>query len=197
MKEISPNMNVRKEKPILKTRSTLVLKNVDYDKINKSKKYHELDLYRELFKFFFLCDYYFDPILNSFATKMPQNIPREKSYMNIKIEDKRYECLKNYISNYKSEKKYKYEEEQIYTSDLFIDDAKQMYYDYINLMRIKTSQTERRLTTRHLLVSLFKNITKNSVNILKDEKKFNPNGLIEHMGFFFSNFANFLPSFFI
>ena len=184
MKEISPNMNIRKEKPILKTRSTLVLKNVDYDKINKSKKYHELDLYRELFKFFFLCDYYFDPILNSFATKMPQNIPREKSYMNIKIEDKRYECLKNYISNYKSEKKYKYEEEQIYTSDLFIDDAKQMYYDYINFLRIRKAKKVRKITITQVLFSIFRNRAKNSV-VFRDDKKFNPNGILEHMWFFY------------
>ena len=86
-----------KKSPV-KARNTLLEKNVDLKKINAAKKYHELDLYRELFKFFFLCDYYFDPVLNSFATKMPQGIARDKSYMNIKNEERRYESLRDYIN---------------------------------------------------------------------------------------------------
>ena len=181
MREISPTMNKRKERPNYKNRSTFVIRNVDYDKINKSKKYYELDLYRELFKFFFLCDYYFDPILNSFATKMPQNIPRDKNYMNKKIEGKRYECLKNYIID----KELINKEDPIYTSDLFIDNAKQMYYDYINFLRIKKNKTKiREITIKQVLFSIFKNRAKNSV-IFKDDKKFNPNGILEHMWFFY------------
>ena len=41
-----------KKSPV-KARNTLLEKNVDLKKINAAKKYHELDLYRELFKFFF------------------------------------------------------------------------------------------------------------------------------------------------
>ena len=104
MREISPTMNKRKEKPNYKNRSTFVIRNVDYDKINNAQKYHELDLYRELFKFFFLCDYYFDPILNSFATTMPFDIRREKNYMNPKIEEKRYAYLRKYIHSIANEK---------------------------------------------------------------------------------------------
>ena len=183
----------KKKKKEAKNRSTIYEKNIDMDKIKNAKKYHELDLYRELFKFFFLCDYFFDPVLNSFATKMPKEIKRDKKYMSIKNELKRYKDLKKFIDSTKNPqliKKNKSEDDKIFNNELYINDAKQMYYDYINLMRIKTSQTERRLTTRHLLVSLFKNITKNSVNILKDEKKFNPNGLIEHMGFFYLYLAS-------
>ena len=171
------------------SRVTVLKKNLDDEKIKKGKKYYELDLYRELFKFFFLCDYYFDPVLNSFATKMPQTIRREKSYMSIKNEERRYKDLKdyiNFITSQKSLKKSKPDEDKIFTNDLYLDDAKQMYYDYMNFLRMKNSDIERRLTTKHLLISIFKNIIKNnSINILKNESKFNPNGLIDHMVFFY------------
>ena len=182
-----------KKKKSLRNRNTIYEKNVDTEKINAAKKYHELDLYRELFQFFFLLDYYFDPVLNSFATKMPQGIKREKSYMDFKNEDRRYEALKDYInliSNKKSLKKYKYDEEEIYIGDLYINDIKQMYYDYHNLLRIRNSNTIRKLTTKQVLISLFKNIIKNSVTIFKSDKKFNPNGLIEHICFFYLYLAS-------
>ena len=182
-----------KKKGQVRNRNTLFEKNVDFKKINQAKKCHELDLYRELFKFFFLCDYYFDPILNSFATKMPQGIKRDKSYMNARNEAKRYEALKDYINikeNKKNSKKYKFDEYETLINELFINDAKQMYYDYMNLLRIKNSEVDRVLTTKTLLISIFKNITKNSVNIFRSDKKFNPNGLIEHMTFFYLYLAS-------
>ena len=180
-------------KSTLKMRNTLLEKNVDLKKINAAKKCHELDLYRELFKFFFLCDYYFDPVLNSFATKMPQGIPRDKSYMNIKNEERRYDALRDFINimeNKKSMKKYKFEEDELFISELYINDAKQMYYDYMNLLRIKNNEVDRYLTTKHLFISLFKNIMKNSVSVFESDKKFNPNGLIEHMTFFYLYLAS-------
>ena len=65
-----------------------------------------------------------------------------------------------------------------------------MYYDYANFLRLNKPDTDRKLTTKDLLISIFKNITKNSVNIFKNEKKFNPNGLIEHMTFFYLYLAS-------
>ena len=192
--EIVPTTTKKsKKKTSGRSRNTLFEKNVDYKKINQAKKYHELDLYRELFKFFFLCDYYFDPILNSFATKMPQGIKRDKSYMNARNEEKRYEDLRDYINikeNKKNLKKYKFDEYESLINELFINDAKQMYYDYMNMLRIKNSEMDRKLTTKTLLISIFKNITKNSVNIFRSDKKFNPNGLIEHMTFFYLYLAS-------
>ena len=109
--------------------------------------------------------------------------------MSIKNEERRYKDLKdyiNFITSQKSLKKSKPDEDKIFTNDLYLDDAKQMYYDYMNFLRMKNSDIERRLTTKHLLISIFKNIIKNnSINILKNESKFNPNGLIDHMVFFY------------
>ena len=170
-------------------KNTLFEKNVDFNKINQFKKQNELDLYRELFKFFFLLDYYFDPILNSFATEMPPGIKREKSYMSIKNEDKRYEALRNsinFISNKKKNKKHKYQENENMNSEIYQNEAKQMYYDYQNMLYIKKDdQNSKKLTTQNVLTFLFKNIIKNSIDIFKDNNKFNPNGLIEHLSFFY------------
>ena len=190
LQQVTQMMHKKNQKSNIRSRSTFVIRNVDYDKINKAQKYHELDLYRELFKFFFLCDYYFDPILNSFATTMPFDIRREKNYMNPKIEEKRYAYLRKYIhsiANEKLKKNIKNEEKKIYkmySSELFIDDLKQMIYDYMNFLEMKDSNGEK-LTMKKVLISIFKNITKNNVNIFKDDKKFNPNGVIEHMCFFY------------
>ena len=173
-------------KSFIQSKNTLFDKNVDYNKLNQFKKQHELDLYRELFKFFFLLDYYFDPILNSFATEMPEGIKRDKAYMSIKNEKKRYEALKNSINftnNKKKNKKHKYQENENMTDEMYQNEVKQMYYDYKNMINIETN--ERKITAQNLLSFLFKNILKNSIDIFKDNKKFNPNGLIEHMFFFY------------
>ena len=173
-------------KSFIQSKNTLFDKNVDYNKLNQFKKQHELDLYRELFKFFFLLDYYFDPILNSFATEMPQGIERDKAYMSIKNEEKRYEALKNsinYSNNKKKNKKHKYQENENMTDEMYQNEAKQMYYDYLNMLNIK--KNEKKITSQNLLSFLFKNILKNSIDMFKANKKFNPNGLIEHMSFFY------------
>ena len=176
-------------KSILQTKGTLFEKNIDYNKINHLRKQHELDLYRELFRYFFLLDYYFDPILNSFATEMPPGIKRDKVYMSIKNEDKRYEALKNsinFINNKKKNKKHKYQENENMNTEIYQNDAKQMYYDFQNMLFIKKSdKITKRLTTQNVLTFLFKNIIKNSIDIFNDNKKFNPNGLIEHLSFFY------------
>ena len=181
----------KEKKSKLRNRNTILSRFEDPKKIKLAKKYHELDLYRELFKFFFLCDYYFDPVLNSFATTMPKEVIRDKSYMNPKNEEERYKALNEYISKIKSLKKLKNNKYEILLmSDLYINEVKQMYYEYMNLLRIKNSSMDFKLTTKHLLISLFKNILKTSVNIFKSDKKFNPNGLIEHMTFFYLYLAS-------
>ena len=103
-KELGSRSNT---KNFLHSKSTLFDKNVDYNKINQYKKQYELDLYRELFRYFFLLDYYFDPILNSFATEMPPGVKREKKYMSIKNEEKRYEAIRNSINLINNKKKIK------------------------------------------------------------------------------------------
>ena len=173
-------------KSFIQSKNTLFDKNVDYNKLNQFKKQHELDLYRELFIFFFLVDYYFDPILNSFATEMPPGIKRDKAYMSIKNEEKRYEALKNsinYTNNKKKNKKHKYQENENMIDEMYQNEAKQMYYDYQNMLNI--TRNDRKLTSQNLLSFLFKNILKNSIDMFKANKKFNPNGLIEHMSFFY------------
>ena len=173
-------------KSFIQSKNTLFEKNVDFNKLNQFKKQHELDLYRELFKFFFLLDYYFDPILNSFATKMPPEVERDKAYMSIKNEVKRYEALKNSINcanNKKKNKKHKIQENENMIDEMYQNEVKQMYYDYQNMLYIK--RNERKITSQNVLSFLFKNILKNSIDIFNDNKKFNPNGLIEHMSYFY------------
>ena len=176
-------------KNLLQTKYTLFEKNVDFNKINQFKKQHELDLYRELFRYFFLLDYYFDPILNSFATEMPPGIKRDKAYMSIKNEDKRYEALRNsinFINNKKKNKKHKYQESENLNTEIYQNDAKHMYYDYQNMLHIKKDERNiKKLTTQNVLTFLFKNILKTSIDIFNDNKKFNPNGLIDHLSFFY------------
>ena len=178
-----------KNKSLLQHKNTLFEKNVDLNKINQFRKKHELDLYRELFKYFFLLDYYFDPILNSFATEMPPGIKRDKAYMSIKNEEKRYEALKNsinFINNKKKNKRHKYQENENMNTELYQNDAKQMYYDYKNMLHIKKSDRNIiKLTTQTVLTSLFKNILKTSIDIFNENKQFNPNGLIDHLSFFY------------
>ena len=173
----------------IQKKNTLFDKNIDYNKINQFKKQHQLDLYRELFRFFFLLDYYFDPILNSFATEMPPGIKRDKVYMSIKNEEKRYEALKNsinFINSKKKNKKHKYQETENMNSEIYQNDAKQMYYDYQNMLHIKRGEKNiKKLTTQNVLTFLFKNIIKTSIDIFNDNKKFNPNGLIDHLSFFY------------
>ena len=182
---ITSRTNTRRS---LMKKNTL-FKNVDFNKITQYKKENELDLYRELFKFFFLLDYYFDPILNSFATEMPPGIKREKAYMSIKNEDKRYEALRNSINainSKKKNKKHKYQESEIMNTEMYQNDAKQMYYDYKNMLHIKKDEKNtKKITTQFVLTFLFKNILKNSVDIFNENNKFNPNGLIEHLSFFY------------
>lgn len=67
--------------------------------------------------------------------------------------------------------------------EMYQNEAKQMYYDYQNMLNI--TRNDRKLTSQNLLSFLFKNILKNSIDMFKANKKFNPNGLIEHMSFFY------------
>ena len=188
-KALKENINSKPPTRSLKKKNTLFDKNLDYNKINQFKKQHELDLYRELFRYFFLLDYFFDPILNSFATEMPAGIKRDKVYMSIKNEDKRYEALRNsinFINSQKRNKKHKIQENENINIEIYQNEAKQMYYDYQNMLHIKKSEKNiRKLTTQNILTFLFKNKIKNSIDIFNENKKFNPNGLIDHLSLFY------------
>ena len=69
--------------------------NVEYDvKIQKNS----LDYYREIFKFLFLIDYYFDPILNSFSHTYSAFVQKYKEPLSINNENNIFENqLKKYL----------------------------------------------------------------------------------------------------
>ena len=161
--------------------------NIPHSKINLMKKQTELDFYRILFKYFFLLDYYFDPILNSFATQMPPGIRRDNAYMSIKNEDERYKALLNTINNINTEnkdKKYKDQENDYIFPELYQNDVKQMYYDYQNMLYIiQKDGKKRKILTSDILIFIFRNNPQISLDVFR--KKFNPNGLIDHLLYFY------------
>ena len=104
-------------------------------KNSKSKiKEYELDLYRKLFKYFFLLDYYFDPILNSFSTYNSKNIKRTNDYLNIKNQNERYSQLRIAINS--KEKNIYFPYIKINKKENLIEipeeELRQMYYEYNN-----------------------------------------------------------------
>ena len=55
---------------------------------------NELALYQKLFKFFFLLDYYFDPVLNSFSHSRSVFMTHKKTFMNSSNQNETYKELK-------------------------------------------------------------------------------------------------------
>jgi hypothetical protein len=157
------------------------------DNSNGLIKQHELDIYREFFSYFFLLDYYFDPILNSFATEMPPGIKRDKAYMSIKNEDERYKALKDSIDDINSKKKnkrQKNQEDENINTEIYQNEVKQMYYDYKNILFVKSDKTIKKITTLNVIYYLFK------INTDIFNGKFNPNGLIDHLQLFYKYIHN-------
>ena len=165
-------------------------------KNSKSKiKEYELDLYRKLFKYFFLLDYYFDPILNSFSTYNSKNIKRGNDYMNIKNQDERYSQLRMSINSkekftYIPYKRINKKENLIEISD---EEFKQMYYEYNNNLNYIQTHTINdkpikkktiNITTQDILEEINENLI-NPVNYFPKNIRFNPNGYIDHFSYLF------------
>ena len=160
----------------------------------------ELDLYRELFLFFFLLDYYFDPILNSFSSYESRYIPRLKDFMNESIQSEQYEKLKSYFTSKKNSignsyeekaKKEKEKERKTYR-EIPLEEAAQMYYDYKNILcpytiskNTKGNETvvRRNIEINDLINKIFEKIFKK--RILNDNDRFSPNCFINELSYFF------------
>ena len=161
----------------------------------------QLELYRELFIFFFLLDYYFDPVLNSFSSYESKYIPRLKDFMNQKIQNEQFEKLKGYFPSKKNSinsnileektKKDKDKEKKIYR-EIPLDEAFQIYYDYKNLLcpyiltRNSRNQIEvqpRTVSVNDLVNNLFEKIFQKK--ILKEDEQFSPNCHINELSYFF------------
>ena len=158
-------------------------------------KEYELDLYRKLFKYFFLLDYYFDPILNSFSTYNSKKIKRSNDYMNIKNQDERYSQLRISINSkekntYFPYKKINKKEKLIKIPD---EEFKQMYYEYNNNINYIQTQIINdklikkktiKITTQDILEEINENLI-NPINFFPKNIRFNPNAYIDHFSYFF------------
>jgi len=163
--------------------------------INTKIKEYELDLYRKLFKYFFLLDYYFDPILNSFSTYNSKNIKRTNDYLNIKNQNERYSQLRIAINS--KEKNIYFPYIKINKKENLIEipeeELRQMYYEYNNNLNyiqtqiISNNSIKKKIikiTTQDILEEINENLI-NPINYFPKNIRFNPNGYIDHLSYLF------------
>ena len=161
----------------------------------KRTKQQELELYRKLFQYFFLLDYYFDPILNSFSTYNSNYIKRGNDYMNIKNQDERYAQLRMSINpkekNVNNENKRINQKEN--TIEIPEEEARIMYYEYKNHLNYIQTQICRdkiikkitkNQTPQDILEEIYKNII-NTQSLFPKNIRFNPNAYIDHLSYIY------------
>ena len=151
---------------------------------------NQLDIYRELFKYFFLIDYYFDPILNSFNHSWSVIMKKQKEYLNEKNQYVIFDNLKklakldnNDLKEQIKKKEIEYNELRKYSS-YFRNNCVQSKYENFEIPKFYAQEMVYQFnyfTKKDTITSLTKNVFG---DLIKKNTQINPNAFIDDLYIF-------------
>ena len=153
-------------------------------------KIKQLDIYRELFKYFFLIDYYLDPILNSFNHTWSVIMKKQKEYLNEKNQYVVYSNLEKLAKADLNDLKEQIKKKEIEFNNLrkyssfFRNNCVQSKYENFEIPKFYAQEMVyqfKYFTKKNSIISFTKSIFG---DLIKKNSQINPNAYIDDLYLF-------------